>query len=183
MPSEAWQALVEAFQLFLLGTGDQHEQPSTSPSHMDGSAPTSPSSAKAQLSNGPAALDQHHLISGDSRASLKAAQHLAAQQHAALSDVDSDEALLESAGQADAELEAAVLDTLTENVLVSSAKMPSESRQAAATPDTMHHPSFSQQKCIRSRSDLQKMPNMIQTSASMLFGCWSCSQRSSMCAQ
>lgn len=138
MPSEAWPALVEAFQLFLLGTGDQPEQPPASPSHADGPTPISPSSAKAHLSNGPAALDQHHLISGDSRGSLKAAQHLAAVQHAAPSDVDSDEVLLESAGQADAELEAAVLDTLTENVLVSCAKMPSESRQVAAMPDILY---------------------------------------------
>ena len=131
-PNEAWAALVEAFQLFLLGTGHPEQLP-TSSSYTDAPAPISPSSAKAYHSNGPAALDQHHLISGDSRNSLQAAPHLAATLHAAPSDAESDDGLLESMSQADAELEAAVLDTLTENVLVSCAKMPSESRSAVTS--------------------------------------------------
>ncbi|KAK9868608.1 hypothetical protein WJX84_001848 [Apatococcus fuscideae] len=130
MPEEAWPSLAEAYRLFLLGSGEQPEQLPSTPSNLrNGMLPASPSNAKAYLSNGPAALDQHHLISGDSRNSLKAASHPVGAAVTEPSEVDSDEALGTSVSQMDAELEAAVLDTLTETVLVSCANMPSESRQ------------------------------------------------------
>ena len=129
MPEEAWPSLAEAYRLFLLGSGEQPEQLPSTPSNLrNGMLPASPSNAKAYLSNGPAALDQHHLISGDSRNSLKAASHPVGAAVTEPSEVDSDEALGTSVSQMDAELEAAVLDTLTETVLVSCANMPSKSR-------------------------------------------------------
>ena len=58
-PDAAWPALVEAFQLFLLGSGDPSVHASAAaPAAHDFSSPSSPSASKPHLSNGPTGMDE-----------------------------------------------------------------------------------------------------------------------------
>ncbi len=137
----AWPALIQTFQVFLLGSSDHPEQSAAAASNThDSLTPTSPTAAKQHLSNGPSAPDHHHLISLDSRnSSHKAAALPNTAPRPETSEADSEEAMQESISQVDAELEAAVLDTLTENVLVSCANIPSDLRSRSSRKSWRAH--------------------------------------------